>query len=72
MKQKILVIIIILCSLISGGIWAFLMIHFIWMTNKAELEPLVVEKIIEPEIVEVKSEIETLQENITNIVDPQV
>ena len=69
MKQKILVIIIILCSLISGGIWAFLMIHFIWMTNKAELEPVVIEKIIEPEIVEVKSEIETLQENITNIVE---
>jgi len=29
----------------------------------------IIEKIIEPEIVEVKSEIETLQENITNIVE---
>ncbi len=72
MKQSILIALIILCSLISGWIWAYGMLYFLW-DDISENENILTE--VQKWISEVKekqdlpkeSELEWLQENITNI-----
>ena len=72
MKQSILVSLIIICSLISGGIWAYGMLYFLGddinkneniLSDVQKTVTEVKEKQNQPE----ESELEGLQENITNI-----
>lgn len=74
MKQKVLITLIILCSLISGWIWAYGMIYFLWsdiVENKNTLNQ------VQNNISEVKNnqnapadlELQWLQDNITDIVE---
>lgn len=72
MKQSILIGLIILCSLISGWIWAYGMLYFLWddinkneniLSDVQKTVTEVKEKQNQPE----ESELEWLQENITNI-----
>ena len=73
MKQSILVALIILCSLVSGWIWAYGMLYFLWddiSKNKSTLSQIQagITEVKKEQEKPVKSELEWLQNDITNIV----
>ena len=72
MKQSILVALIILCSLISGWIWAYGMLYFLWddiSKNESTLSEMQkgITEVKQKQDLPEESELEWLQKNITNI-----
>ncbi len=62
MKQKILIPCVILCSLISGGMWAYLFITFVPQKTDPVVEP-VIQEVIE-RVVEKAPSMQTLEDTI--------